>query len=84
MSLVIDFITAITLFISCVLLLVIGHWLMYNNSEDARASGQKKSTLVIQCPYCSTLFFDSKKSFLPKCPRCQSYVDKKESLKKEK
>ncbi len=69
----INFSIAIAIFLSILLILVIGRWIMYNKREEENF---KKSEYVVQCPYCSYIFYDFQKKDIEACPRCKSYIEK--------
>ena len=72
----IDFITAISILTSCVLLLVFIPWITYNYTRTKNRSNDNQH--LIHCPFCSYIFFDYQNREVNSCPRCQSLIEKKD------
>ena len=68
----IDFSLAISIYISFIVLLVIGHWIIYTCSEERKIFDGIK--FIEQCPYCTCIFFDYEESSIKICPQCKSYL----------
>ncbi len=75
MTVLIDLSWSMAAFLLTILILVIGHWLLYTrNGADLERT--KYSDVMRQCYYCNFVFFDFKKKDLVRCPRCQSYLER--------
>ena len=68
----IDLFFTIATFLFVTILLVIGHWIFYTYKEEQPSTNEVKN--LLQCPYCTYLFFDYEESVLRICPRCESYI----------
>lgn len=75
MTILIDLSWFIATFLFIVLLLVIGHWLMYTSNRMDHER-MRYSDVMRQCYYCNLVFFDFKNKDLVRCPRCHSYLEK--------
>lgn len=78
----IDFILAISLFLSFSSLLVFSMWMFYNHLRDSGNPDNVK--FLQQCPYCTYVFinYDEIKE-LQICPRCKSYLSMGENNAKQ-
>jgi transposase-like protein len=63
---------AAALYIFFVLVVVIGKWIFYNLNDEATILG--RSQFLEECPYCTHVYFDYRRTRLKVCPRCQSYL----------
>ena len=69
----IDFIWAISFFLSLSTLLVFSMWIFYNYSTDSVKLDNVK--FLQQCPYCTYVFINYEEvRDLQICPRCKSYL----------
>ena len=69
----INFLIFMSCLLSFCLLLVVGHWMVYNYFKSPKGMGDAK--YLQQCPFCSYLFFHHTAGALKVCPRCQSYLE---------
>lgn len=67
----IDLTLGISLFLSIIITLVIVSWFRYTYDKQAKIKTKRK---IIQCAYCSHLFYDLEKKEIKICPNCQSYL----------
>ncbi len=74
-----DFYTAIAVYLSIAILLVIGPWIFYTCNDTESMIIESK--YLRQCPYCTHLFFDYAEEKLTMCPRCESYVALEDTTK---
>jgi len=70
---VIDFVVAISIFLSFSLILVLTLWIFYNYKEG---NDLNELQHLQQCTYCTYVFFNYKQTELQICPRCKSYISK--------
>jgi len=66
---------AIGLFILISFLLVFMLWIFYNYRESSTFNELK---YLLQCPYCTYVFFNYKEKEMLVCPRCKSYISHSE------
>ena len=70
----IDLAFAIAIFLCVGTILFFLFWLIGNKRD--RSQLHETETLV-QCPFCTQVFYNYKKETLLKCPHCQSYIEEK-------
>ncbi len=70
----IDFFLAVAVYLFCVVVLVIGHWMFYNYFRGEEQDPFNKAEFLQRCPYCIYLFFDYGQDNFKICPRCRSYI----------
>ena len=75
----IDFFLAAALYLFCVVVLVIGHWIFYNYFRGEEEDLFNRVEFLQQCPYCIYLFFNYDRDHFTICPRCRSYIGFEES-----
>ena len=69
----VDFLWAISVYLSLTIVLVIGHWIIYTYRKEKNILNNTK--FVEQCPYCTCVFFDyADESSIKICPQCKSYI----------
>lgn len=67
----INIVTAISIYLCFSLSIVFILWIFYNY----RKSGMfNKTDYLQQCPYCTFIFFNYKKTDIQICPQCKSYL----------
>jgi uncharacterized C2H2 Zn-finger protein len=66
--------TAVAVFLTITVGFVVVLWMIYTYTENG---GLPKEDLeyLIQCPYCTYVFFDRAPENTVSCPRCQSLVN---------
>jgi len=70
---IIDFVVAISIFLSFSIILVLSLWIFYNYKEGNELNEIQH---LQQCVYCTYVFFNYKQTELQICPRCKSYISK--------
>lgn len=68
----IDFMWAISVFISGAICIVYFPWVIYTYIE--KKAGQDTAHLI-QCIYCNHIFFNYKQAEMVTCPLCKAYLD---------
>ena len=71
----IDFVWAVSLFISAAITVVYLFWLVYTYSESDQI---QDSSEFIRCMYCNHIFFNYKKAEMISCPLCRSLISLEE------
>ncbi len=69
---IIDLYSAIALYLIVTVVLVMAGWIFYNWGTEKPLAEQQQ--FLAQCPYCTFVFFDYKKSNIKICPNCKSYI----------
>ncbi len=68
---------AIALFFVFTLSLVLAKWIFYNCNASSKTFADREN--LMQCPYCSHVFWDNAKDGIRTCPRCHSLIDSDDS-----
>ena len=68
----IDFMWAVSLFISIAICIVYFPWVIYTYIEKKI---NQDTTHLVQCSYCNHIFFNYKQAEMVTCPLCKAYVD---------
>jgi len=71
----IDFLLAISIYLSTLILFLLGEWILDN--KDSKIKDILQDTkFILQCPICSFIYHDYKNGAISICPRCNSYTER--------
>ena len=76
-----DFDTAIAIFLSSCILVVFAGWIIYTLTEKGTPR-QGDLDQLVQCPFCSYMFYNYSPKDLVACPQCHSYIKQEPSQEK--
>ena len=75
----IDFLLAISIYLSASLLFLLGKWILVNNKDRAIRYMSQDTKFILQCPICSFIYRDYTNGAVSICPRCESYSKREEA-----
>jgi hypothetical protein len=73
----IEFVAAVSIFLSIILILVLGLWIFYTCNKDSQMA--IRSEIINHCPICTCVFYDYSQKKVKICPNCKSYIDSEET-----
>lgn len=74
----IDLAVGIALYIGLTFFIVVFTWILSGRKKNtSRNSFSNKKEFIWQCEICGYAYLDSKNFSISKCPRCDSYNDRK-------
>lgn len=74
----INIVWAMALYLFFTILVVFILWLFYNRKKLSTPFW--KNTDMIQCPYCSFIFYNLTDKEIQSCPKCKSYININEDI----
>jgi len=75
----VDFLLAISIYLSILLLFLLGLWISTDNKNEIAKNMHQDTKFVLQCPICSFIYYDYTNTAISICPRCKSYSERGEA-----